>query len=250
MRKYALFSVIALLIPSFVFAAGFAKQSLFLSKSPVIEGDTVSIYAVVANNAGAKFTGKVDFKDGTSDIGSVAVTMAAGGAQTVSVSWKPAAGSHSVSASLMGSDGTTAESQSATFAVGEKPKPIVPGATSTPSTTIETSEGIQKSIESLNPTVANLSKPLFTTLDSLRQTIGSGLVAGVQWANSIASEPNDSGGIVGTAKNMGGAGLFWFFSALLYVVSNRSNILSGLCVPLLLFPLALIQKNAPPKVRV
>lgn len=158
-----------LLLPSLVFGAGFAKQSLFLSKTPVQEGETVLIHAVVANDAGAKFAGSVVFTDADAKIGSVAVTIAAGGANTVSLSWKPAAGSHVVSAALTGSDGTVAEKESATFVINEKPKPVLLAPTSSASAAaVESSQNIQNQIGSLSPTAEQVSKPAFTVIDGLR----------------------------------------------------------------------------------
>src|SRR5512146_3275976 len=97
---YKAFLALLLLSPALTLAAGFAPQSIFLSKRPVGEGDTVRIYAIVSNPSGAQFSGIVNSSEGTDDIGSVSVTLAAGATQTASVLWKPTAGSHTVTATL------------------------------------------------------------------------------------------------------------------------------------------------------
>ncbi len=123
MKYIGLGLALVIILPFSAHAATFAKQSLFLSKTPVTEGDTVLIHAVVANDGTAKFDGDVVFKDADTKIGSVAVSIAQGGANAVSVSWKPAAGSHNITAELTASGGAVVESESATFLINEKPKP-------------------------------------------------------------------------------------------------------------------------------
>jgi hypothetical protein len=217
--------------PEAAAAAGFAKQSLFLSKTPVTEGETVLVHAVVANDATAKFTGDVVFKDGEAKIGSVAVTIAPGGANAVSVSWRPVAGTHSVSAELTGTDGYVVEKQSATFTINEKPKPALTGdvtiATSSP---IGTSEDIQNKIKSLSPTAADLSAPIFSTLDTLRVKSAQALDSGIDWAKQKAAGKKTgsvfgttteaSGGAIDTAWGIFGTILLYILNALRYVVGN------------------------------
>lgn len=158
-----------LLLPDLAFGASFAKQSLFLSKTPVTEGETVLIHAVVANESNVKFTGSVVFKNGDTKIGSVAATIAAGGANTVSLSWKPSAGSHTVAAELTATDGTVVEKQSANFSIAEKPKPATAFATdSNSAAAIESSDKIQSQIGSLSPAAQQATKPAFTIIDGLR----------------------------------------------------------------------------------
>jgi hypothetical protein len=232
MRKWVLVSTLLLLLPSFAFAAGFAKQSLFLSKSPVTEGDTVLIHAVVENDATTKFDGDVVFNDGANKLGSVAVSIAAGGAQAVSLSWKPAAGSHNITAKLTSTAGLVAETESATFNINEKPKPAAASLpTSTPAA-VDSSQGIQQNIGNFSPQIQGLSAPLFNTVDGLRQTMASGLQAGIDWAKGIQAK-NGSGNVLGdqtsnpqpksipdTLWGVGASAALSLFSILLYIVSN------------------------------
>ncbi len=173
MRKI-FFVGLLFLLPFFAFAAGFAKQSLFLSKTPVQEGETVIIHAVVANDATTKFDGSVVFKDGETKIGSVAASIAPGGANAVSVSWKPAAGSHTITAELTSSTGAVVEKESGTFDIAAKPKPVTTVASDpfgTSSTAaVESSQKIQNQISSLSPTAGEVTKPAFNFFDGLRAT--------------------------------------------------------------------------------
>src|SRR3989344_23561 len=164
MRFFASLALLVLL-PSFAFGAGFAKESLFLSKTPVTEGETVFIHAVVANESSAKFSGEVVFRDKEEKIGTIAVTIAPGGAQAVSLSWKSTSGSHEIVAELTASDGTVVEELKATFSIAAKP---IPSATNT-SNSVGSSQNIQENIANVSPEVAGAIAPVFEVLDSFRE---------------------------------------------------------------------------------
>lgn len=150
-------------LPSLSHAAGFASQSIFLSRSSVTEGETVIVHVIVENNdATTKFSGSLTLAEGEHQIGTVPVTLAAGEADVASVSWKPAAGSRTVSATLTDSTGTVVEQDKAFFTIAAKP-----AATATP--VADTSAPIQKAIAEVSPAVAAGSAPVFNTIDSLRQ---------------------------------------------------------------------------------
>ena len=131
MRGVAIFAVL-FIAPVLVSAAGFAKQSLFLSKSPVTEGETVLIHAVVANDTAEKFKGEVQLKSGDTKIGAVPVTLerwrSAHGLCFVESRWPALT---PCTAELKAGDGVVAESEQATFVVLEIPKPAVAGTSTT-----------------------------------------------------------------------------------------------------------------------
>lgn len=154
-------------LPVVVLGAGFSSQALFLSKSPVIEGETVLIHAVVSNDTSSSFEGEVRIEVGSTTVGSVPVVLSAGEARTVSVSWTPMAGKHIVSAQLRAKDGVVAASEKATFTVAEKPKPRLEEPAEEPAE-VDSSQSIQESVANLSPTLAEYSKPVFDTADSLR----------------------------------------------------------------------------------
>lgn len=176
MRKMLVAAVLVLCMPLVASAAGFASQSIFLSRSPVTEGESVRVYVTVSNPGADTFKGSVAVTEDGDTIGTVPLTLTTGGAQTVSVVWKPtSAGARTVKAALI-QDGTTAAETQQTFTIQEKPKPT-PLASETPdvstqtSGTVESSAGIQQSIESISPAVGNASKPVFGALDSVREKI-------------------------------------------------------------------------------
>ena len=216
--------------PGAASATGFAKESLFLSKTPVTEGETVLIHAVVANDTTTPFSGEVVFKDGVATIGTVRATIAAGGATAVSVSWKPSAGSHAVTAALTLSDGTVLESESSTFVINEKPK-ATSSATATSPTAVESSAAIQQKINDLSPAVGSVSAPIFSTLDTFRTQATGVLDQGINWAKkkSLGKTPGevlgeatsaDSGGIMGTVWLILATIVLYIFSVLRFVVGT------------------------------
>ncbi len=201
------------LLPSAVFAAGFAKQSLFLSRSPVTEGETVLIHAVVANDATAKFSGSLNLTEAGTNIGSVPVSLAVGESTVVSVSWKPASGSHTVLAELKaGTD--VIESQSATFTIAAKPVPATPQAAAP----VESSANIQQGIASFSPAAASTTAPLFTLVDGGRAALSG--VIDTQIANT-KKNLNTGGATLGaeTFKNAGSnpGGTLWTVLQTLYL---------------------------------
>lgn len=168
MRKTrALLVLFCLLLPSGAFAAQFAKQSLFLSKTGATEGETVLIHAVVSNNNSSEFSGTLLFTDGLNSIGSVPVALAAEESAVASVSWKPAAGEHPVSATLKDKSGASVETQKQIFLIAPKPSP----ATSSQTAAVESSEAIRHGIEQVSPQAAQYSEPVFTLIDGGREKI-------------------------------------------------------------------------------
>ena len=224
--RSVLIAFLLLLLPYSASAAGFAKESLFLSKTPVTEGDTVLIHAVVANETTVKFDGEVVFLDAEVKIGAVAVTIAPGGANAVSVSWKPTSGSHTVTAKLTDKAGAVAEQESATFKIAEKPKPASPSTPSSQSG-VDSSDSIQNAIGNISPTAENLASPAFVALDSGRRSAAALLDKGIAWAKkqtapkgAVLGAQDEKKGIFETALFFVGMVVLYALSLLKYVVGN------------------------------
>lgn len=158
--------------PRAALAAGFAQQSIFLSKSSVTEGDTVLIHTVVQNDSTAKFSGNLVIKDGDAKVGSVPVALDAGEAQAVSVSWKPTAGSHSIVAELQNASSTVVGSESESFSIAAKPKPkALITASSSAAAAVESSADIQNKIGDISPAASGALAPVFKLVDGSRTAI-------------------------------------------------------------------------------
>ena len=238
--RYAVAALLCgLLLPSVVFGAGFAKQSLFLSKSPVTEGDSVLIHSVVQNDAATKFDGELVVfaqKDGSDKekIGTVAVSIAPQGANTVSVSSKPAAGEYAVTAELTQNDGKVVETESARFTINEKPKPASASNSmlDAADTQVQSSADVQAMIAKFVPAISGVSEPLLGSIDSLRIKAASLLDSGISWGKTQtgnkkpgevlgASTQNATPqGLLGTASYLAGMAAVYFFSVLKWIVAN------------------------------
>lgn len=163
-----------LVCPLVAGAAQFAPSNLFLSKSAVVEGDTVLIHAVVQNDASGKFPGNVVFRDGDTQVGSVPVTLSAQEVRAVSVSWTPASpGSHTIVAALLDAGGTAVQSEEQAFDVAAKPKPKPAAATTSSQTAaaVESSKDIQGKINDLSPAAGGALAPVFRLVDGARSSI-------------------------------------------------------------------------------
>ncbi len=197
--KKLLFGLTLFLLPVVVFGAGFAKQSLFLSKSSVVEGDTVLIHSSVSNDTTTKFAGTLVLKDSATVIGNVPVALAPGEAGTLSVSWKPSAGSHAGVAQLQAKDGTVVEEESAVFTIAAKPVPVEkPSAfkENQPAAIVESSAGIQEGISRLSPAVAQGAQPVFAAIDSARSAAAEALDQGIDYEKGQIAK-NNKGQVLG-----------------------------------------------------
>lgn len=214
-------AVALFLAPAAVFGAGFAKQSLFLSKLSVTEGETVLIHAVVNNDGTTAYSGTLRLSEGTQSIGSVPVSLDAGEAQVATVSWKPTAGSHAVVAELK-TDDTLIEKQSATFVVAKKPEPVKPQSTPQAAAAVESSQNIQDGIANFSPAAADATAPVFALIDGGRAKLADvleGQIASTK--KSLGPGAGEPGEVLGAddIKNSteNPAGGFWYILQTLYL---------------------------------
>jgi hypothetical protein len=226
-----------LLIPSVVFGAGFAKQSLFLSQATVTQGETVFIYAVVENDSPSYFTGTLKFADESGAIGNASVSMKPGEAATYSTAWKPKAGQHSVSANLVNTSGDVVESENATFFVNSVPSPASPpgenvsiaftnnasssNATLNASSTIQTSQPLENWLASSSPIVSKYVTPVLTAIDSGRTAASHVITQGTQWSkDTLKHAATAPGGWQNTLWLILATLGLYTFAALSYLINN------------------------------
>ena len=236
--RYA--AVIALfLLPTLASGAGFAKQSLFLSKQSVTEGETVLIHAVITNEAAATFGGTMQFSEGATVIGSVPVSLDAGEASAVSVSWKPTGGSRTIVAELK--KGTeVVEKESAIFVIAQKQKPAQANTGQT-AAAIESSAKIQEGLAGISPQAAAASAPAFTFIDGGRAALSG--VVDKQIATAKANLGPREGEVLGsetvTQAKTDPLGTFWFilWTLYLYLLTLLNFIIgsAGVFYPVLAF---------------
>jgi hypothetical protein len=224
------------LLPSIAFAAGFAKQSIFLSTDSPTEGDSVFVYVVLYNDTNQPFTGLLKIYDTDGTIGTSSVALLAGKAETAAIPWQPAAGTYVLNATLLTPDGaTTIESESASFVVAPQPEP----ATTQASTgnggagmSIQSSTPLEQFIASFSPAVASGTAPVFSAIDSGRDATGQVLGAATTWAEQQAVPKETSGqkltstttpavaSVVQATVTSSATALAWLLMALHYGVAN------------------------------
>lgn len=252
MKRLMVFPLLFALMPTLVMAAGFAKDPIFLSKNPVIAGDTILIHAVVSNQTTSKFSGQLIFTDNGVSVGTTSVSLAAGAANAASMPWKPTAGEHTIVAELHSANGDTLEQNSATFKVLE-PSVQVPALTeptnpllNTP-TGVESSKQIQNMIAGFAPSAGHVLAPVFSSIDSGRSLVTQQLDHGIDWSKQqlaqtgknakLIATPNKPAGVASTTPSgiwntlwtiLSTLGLY-LFSILRYLVVN-----AGVFYPLFL----------------
>jgi len=214
------------LLPLHTFAAGFATQSIFLSQDTVTEGETVLIHGVVSNNdTKNKFTGKLELSDESGTIGTAPVSLLASEASTVSVSWKPLAGTRTITARLRTADGTTLATENATFVISPKPAPAalnLPSVATASTSLIESSQQVQQTIANISPTVAKGTAPVFSTLDPVRSSAAKALDNGIAWSKAQLATTSAGGAAEksNTFWTITATAALYLFSILLYIVTN------------------------------
>lgn len=106
--KFIFVGIIAVFLAAPLFAlgavsqAGFPTRTLWFSKDPFFAGDQVLIFSAITKSGPDGLSGTVEFFDGSISIGKTNFAIATDeGAKGVSLSWKAAAGSHSISAQFV-----------------------------------------------------------------------------------------------------------------------------------------------------
>ena len=179
----------------------FATQTIFLSTGSPIAGSSILVHSSVVNTSSSEFNGQVMFKDGATQIGRVSISVAAGDAQVATISWKPTAGSHTLTASLIDSAGDVMISlggdtqAAAVFAVAAQPppptSPYVDAASQTSSASLSgilssvgSSDGSLQPSAPIVQTIDNTIPSLSTTTQGIFSTIDAGRSSAAQLINN------------------------------------------------------------------
>lgn len=254
--------VVLLMLPTLALGVGFAKQSIFLSKSSVTEGDTVLIHAVVANDAAGTFSGSLVLRDGEEKVGTVPVNLGAGEAFAGSVSWKPLAGKHTISAELVDKAGEPVEVMSESFTIKDPPSPKATEGQENLAA-VETSADIQEQIGNLSPSVQSATAPVFSAIDSGRSRVADVLdnqlviakakIGGdVEGAETEREEGDLPAGEAGLPDTVGGFWLalwtvyFYILTVLRFLVGNAGVFYPVFALALLYFVFKMFRRFRRP----
>lgn len=146
--------------------AGFPSSSLWLSKTELTDGESVTIYTVVYNSSANPLSGDISFLVDGQLIGEKDVNIAPGTTQIVSHGWSAEEGTHAFSAKLTGSVDDLAASITGTTTVSVAEKPPPPEAVIK---TVETAGAVQAAIASTTPIVQNIASTTFAKTESIRE---------------------------------------------------------------------------------
>lgn len=215
-------------LPSMVFAAGFAKQSIFLSTNTPTEGQTIRIHALVSNPATTTFNGTLVVKDEASEIGTVPVKLDPGSADDVSVPWKPRAGTHTIVADLKDGNGVIVEEGKQEFTIAaaagtSAASPKISTSAFAQPDDIQSSAPIQESIDNVSPAAGKVISPLFKTIDSGRTAAANQLHNAIDWSKShiaTSSKSTTKSSTASSAWQIFATAALYILTVLLYVVSN------------------------------
>jgi len=249
--RYAIVGLLLFVSPFTVFGAGFSRESLFLSKEPVVDGEEVAVHATVANKTVGSFNGTLKVYEGEKLVGSTAVSLEEGDATTASVSWEPSAGQHTLVAKLYDKAGTLTEQTSADFTVA--PKPVAQSSSDSDSSSsfggsgsVTSSQGIQNSIARVSPALASTTAPVFSGIDAARTSSIRAIDQGLGWSKDQIAKSSAGGKVLGAeakepskdAKDNNILSTLWLVLAtiVLYILTVLRFLLSsaGIFYPFLL----------------
>ncbi|TSC85563.1 MAG: hypothetical protein G01um10148_949 [Parcubacteria group bacterium Gr01-1014_8] len=185
--------ILATALPLFAYAdvAPCAPNALWISRETVVENESVTFYTIVHNNSGEPQTKAVTFEIDGSIIGDQHVQMNAGEPAIASVTWKAAAGVHSLSAHASSAHASTScVYDPLSFSVAAAPPPSAAAHTAS-----NVASALQEGVRAAKPTVLNISSRAFVLTEHVR----SEAIAAVE--KKLAQSPVSSEGEVLSASD-------------------------------------------------
>lgn len=144
--------------------AGFVPGNIWYSKDPFEEGDQIKIYTLVFNPDTRKFSGTIDFFDGSTILGTKNFSVAGNGTETMSVNWTVTVGNHQIFAQIKNAKFLTS---SGTYVDAN----ITDSKTATSSRTVANkaiAQNISNGISAINQTFNNA----LNTIQNIGNTVG------------------------------------------------------------------------------
>ncbi|MDO8522452.1 MAG: hypothetical protein Q7S08_04170 [bacterium] len=261
MRKVLVFSLapLFLLLP-FVFPlvssaetanlrAGFAQGSIWISRSHVVEGDAVNIFAVLYNSSDNSISGDVVFAVDDVSIATKNFTLGAGETQILSAPWIAKAGSHTTSARIEKATGVSENPAALNQTTGtisvsvEDPPPPSPAVQVLNTVT----SAIQTGVASTAPAVLSAVHSIYNATEAIRmqaktallkQLAGNAGGAGVPQLRPDVADTASASGATTAGANAGtspvSGALRYMAAAGLAIVSSKTLFYISLALILLL----------------
>ena len=222
--------VIPFLFPGLTFAleAGFPSQTLWASKTSIVQGETIVLSTVVYNGDASPLKGTLVFLADDIRVGAREFEIVGGGSQIQSVEWKPLAGEYSVVGAIEGTSAELSKRETPRLSIRVAPPPP-------PSQIQQTVTQVVNVASSSLPFVQNVTNTVFNAIEPYRQAgverlkayVGTqnggksarGVVAGTSTSNTTgfgSTENTNKGFISSLARGAAKTGLFIMSSLYLF----------------------------------
>jgi hypothetical protein len=181
---------------------GFPSHSIWLSKTELTAGDSVTIFAPLYNAGSGKVEGDAVFLVDDAPIGSIHISLGAGETKIASLAWSAVQGTHAISAEIdnaLDSDskasvslsGLKTEKISVTVAVPPPPPPVIEAAGAA-------FDAIKSGIAAVAPAVSSATGAVLGATENLRTEAANALAASI--ASTDTGAPSTSSlSVAGTA---------------------------------------------------
>jgi len=187
-------------------SAGFAPNSVWLSRTNALAGDSINIFSVLYNSSDSSIIGDLVFTVDGISVGTKSFTVGSGETQIESLPWTARVGKHTISAKIekvLDSNtkntvnvlNQTTGSVTVNFENPPPPPPPTP-----PSETTKVLSGIvstiQNAISASAPIIADTAKTVYNTTESMRTQAKSALNKQIENNAKTTKSPDSASGPV------------------------------------------------------
>lgn len=190
--------VSVLLLPTLSFAAiqaGFPSQALWVSKSSIVEGETIVISAVVLNAGSDVLRATLVFTSDGTRIGAREFTIPGGESQIHSMDWRPKRGEYRIAAKIEGTSAPLSQKETSAILVSVAEPPVPSAMQETISQMTQTAAMIASSSA---PILEQAARALFAQTEALRNVgiehLENYLASNAIQMTSLASEAPSAAG--------------------------------------------------------
>lgn len=237
LTRFAQFAILGLFLFPFVsyaeanLPAGFAQNSIWLSSTRVVAGDSVNIFTVLYNSSENSISGDIIFTVDSATIGTKNFSLGAGETQIVSLPWIAKVGNHSVSARIEKALDTNTNTATSVLNQTTGNITVQIEAPPPPSPTVQILDSVASAIEtgvaSSAPKILGALNSIYDKTESLREGAKSALEKKVaeNAKTKVVSKPPENRQTDATASTSAGSSGESLFSTV-----GRYAALAGLTI--------------------
>lgn len=159
-----------LFLPTLAIASqvGFPSQPIWVSSSSAVEGETVAVSAIVANDTAFSLLGTLVFIANDARIGALEFELPSGKSQIHTIEWQPKKGEYQVAARIEDTHATLSQKETPSLGVVVKEPPAMPSEIERAITqVVQTGSAIASSSA---PIIIQVAQTLFDQTESLRNS--------------------------------------------------------------------------------